>query len=167
MRGSIVGLNFDTSIDSLATLYYAAMEFIALQTRHIIETLGAGGHEVGSVFMAGGGMCRNEVLLGLLANATGRAVVVPEYVDKAVVVGAAMLGVKAASADGGGRTVGLWEVMRGMAKRGRVVCPEAEGGREGRLLDVKYRVYLRMGEEQRRYREMVKEEMGEWEGESE
>lgn len=138
MRGAIVGLSMDSSMDDLALQYYAAMEFIAQQTRHIIDTMNQHGHEITSIFMSGG-QCKNKVLMELIANATGLPVCMPKYIDAAVVLGAAMLGAKAASVDKEGKTMGLWEIMDGMSKPGKVVYP-TEDERERKLLEAKYKV---------------------------
>ncbi|KAF8468795.1 FGGY family of carbohydrate kinase [Kalaharituber pfeilii] len=160
MRGSVVGLSMDSSVDGLALMYYAALEFIALQTRHIIEAINMNGHTVTSIFMSGG-QCRNNLLMALIANATGYPVVIPRYIDAAVVLGAAMLGAKAASANEAGETEGLWAIMDRMSKPGDVVLPTKDK-REKELLDVKYRIFLRMSKEQQEYRKMVDDVIIEW-----
>lgn len=160
MRGSAVGLSMDSSVDGLTLMYYAALEFIALQTRHIIETLNTNGHTITSIYMSGG-QCRNTILMNLIANATGHLVVVPRYIDAAVVLGAAMLGAKAASADEqSGETEGLWTIMDRMSKPGTVVVPTKDEN-EKKLLAVKYKIFLRMSKEQQEYRAMVDKAMGE------
>lgn len=138
MRGAIVGLSMDSSIDDLALQYFAAMEFIAQQTRHIIETLNRQGHEITSIFMSGG-QCKNNILMHLIADATGYPVVIPRYIDAAVVLGAAMLGAKAASVDSKGNTESLWAIMDRMSKPGKMVYP-TENANEKRLLGAKYEV---------------------------
>lgn len=161
MRGAVVGLSMDTSVDSLTLMYYSAMEFIALQTRHIIEALNTNGHTISSIFMSGG-QCQNAILVNLIANTTGFPVVIPKYIDAAVVLGAAMLGAKAASAnETTGETEGLWAIMNRMSKLGSIVLP-AMNKYEKNLLEAKYQVFLRMSREQQEYRRMVDEVMEEW-----
>lgn len=158
MRGAVVGLSMDTSIDSLALMYYSAMEFIALQTRHIIESLNTNGHTITSIFMSGG-QCQNTILMSLIANTTAYPVVIPKYIDAAVVLGAAMLGAKAASVNKTtGETEGLWTIMNRMSKPGSVVIP-TKNKHEKSLLEVKYQIFLRMSKEQQEYRRMVDEIM--------
>lgn len=124
-------------MDDLALQYHGAMEFIALQTRHIIDTMNKAGHDITSIFMSGG-QCKNKLLMALIANATGLPVCIPSYIDAAVVLGAAMLGAKAASRREDGTTDGLWDIMDRMSKPGRVVYPtEVEG--EKKLLEAKYK----------------------------
>ena len=128
----------DASIDDLALQYYAAMEFIAQQTRHIVDTLNAAGHRISSIFMSGG-QCKNAVLMHLIADATGLPVAIPKYIQDAVVLGAAMLGAKAATADGKGDTESLWCVMARMSQTGQVVAP-TDNVHERRLLEAKFEV---------------------------
>ncbi|KAI5820574.1 FGGY family of carbohydrate kinase [Pyronema omphalodes] len=160
MRGSIVGLSMDSSIDDLALQYYAAMEFIGQQTRHIIETLNNAGHKITSIFMSGG-QCKNEVLMHLIANATMLPVAIPRYIQDAVVLGAAMLGAKAATEDENGNTEGLWTIMARMSQSGKVVLP-TDDENEKRLLGAKYKIFLQMAEAQQAYRKSVDEAIGEW-----
>lgn len=138
MRGSIVGLSMDSSVDDLALQYYCAMEFIAQQTRHILETMNNSGHSITSIFMSGG-QCKNDLLMELISNASGLPVCIPRYVDAAVVLGAAMLGAKAASQNERGETKNLWTIMDSMSKTGRVVYPTDDTQTKA-LLEVKYKV---------------------------
>jgi nuclear pore complex protein Nup93 len=153
MRGAVVGLGSDRSKDGLALVYYATMEFIALQTRQIVETMNAAGHGLRSIFMSGS-QCQNEILMDLMATACGMPVVIPRYVHAAVVHGAAMLGAKAASAGADGRTEPLWDIMARMSKPGRVVRSRGEAA-EKRLLDAKYAVFLDQCRTQQEYRRTV------------
>lgn len=95
MRASIIGQSMDVSLDSLAIEYLAACEFIGQQTRQIIERMEESGYQIQAVFMSGG-QCRNGLLMRLLADCTGLPIVIPRYIDGAVVFGAALLGAVAA-----------------------------------------------------------------------
>ncbi|PWW75489.1 actin-like ATPase domain-containing protein, partial [Tuber magnatum] len=160
MRGAIVGLSMDSSTNDLALQYFAAMEFIAQQTRHIIGTLNSQGHQITSIFMSGG-QCKNNILMHLIADATGHPVVIPRYIDAAVVLGAAMLGAKAASVDSEGKTESLWAIMDRMSKPGETIYPTRNVS-EKKLLGAKYEVFLRMSEAQRTYRDMVDAAIEDW-----
>ncbi|KAI5778943.1 FGGY family of carbohydrate kinase [Geopyxis carbonaria] len=160
MRGSVVGLSMDKSVDDLALQYYAAMEFIAQQTRHIVDSLNKSGHEITSIFMSGG-QCKNDVLMHLIANATGFPVSIPRYIDAAVVLGAAMLGAKAASSNTNGETEGLWTIMDRMSHTGRVVYP-TDNANEKKLLAAKYEVFLHMAKSQQTYRQNIDDAIGNW-----
>lgn len=95
MRASIIGQSMDSSVNDLAIQYFAACEFIAQQTRQIVEAMEKAGHRIECVFMSGG-QCRNGLLMRLLADCTGKPIVVPRYIDAAVVFGSALLGAVAA-----------------------------------------------------------------------
>ncbi len=95
MRASIIGQSMDISLDSLALEYLAACEFIGQQTRQIVDKMEESGHDIKAIFMSGG-QCRNGLLMRLLADCTGLPIVIPRYIDAAVVFGTAMLGAAAA-----------------------------------------------------------------------
>lgn len=147
MRGVIVGLGMDSDIDALATHYYAALEAIGMQTRHIVDSLNNAGHKITSIFMSGG-QCKNPLLMHLLASCTGLPVVMPEYIDAAVVLGSAFLGVQASTGEP------LWDVMARLSKSGKIVYP-SEDPDEMALFGVKYKVFLDLADSQRRYRAAV------------
>ena len=160
MAGSVIGLNSDKSIDGLALHYYATMEFIAMQTRQIIEQMNQAGHSITSIFMSGS-QCQNEILMSLMATTCKVPVLIPKYVHAAVVHGAAMLGAKAASADSEGKTEPLWNIMDRMSKPGRLV-KQGTNEQESKLLDAKYRVFLEMCQTQQTYRKEVDEAIKGW-----
>ena len=160
MTGSVIGLSSDRSIDGLALYYYATMEFIALQTHQIIETMNKSGHQIHSIFMSGS-QCQNDILMRLMASACDMPVLIPQYVHAAVVHGAAMLGAKAASADKNGKTEPLWDIMDRMSKPGRVVAPSSDP-HEKQLLTVKYKVFLEQCHKQREFRQEIDDVVNTW-----
>ncbi|KAI9695253.1 MAG: hypothetical protein M1820_008772 [Bogoriella megaspora] len=160
MTGSVVGLSSDRTVDGLALYYYATMEFIALQTHQIIETMNKSGHVISSIFMSGS-QCQNDILMELVATACGMPVLIPKYVHAAVVHGAAMLGAKAASADKNGKTEDLWSIMDRLSKPGRTVWPKKDEGLK-KLLKVKYDIFLEQCEGQQRFRKEVDDAIGGW-----
>ncbi|KAL2005910.1 hypothetical protein VTN00DRAFT_10403 [Thermoascus crustaceus] len=160
MSGAMVGLSSDKSIDGLSLYYYATLEFIALQTRQIIETMNKAGHRITSIFMSGS-QCQNDILVKLIASACEMPVLIPRYVHAAVCHGAAMLGAKAASADAEGRTEPLWDIMDKMSKPGKKVDPTTDE-HEKALLKVKYEVFLEQCFKQQEYRRRVDDAVSEW-----
>ncbi|KAF1987023.1 Pentulose kinase [Aulographum hederae CBS 113979] len=160
MKGSVIGLSPDKSVDGLALYYYGTMEFIALQTRHIIETMNSSGHQISSIFMSGS-QCQNDILMSLMATACDMPVLIPRYVHAAVVHGAAMLGAKAASAEKDGKSESLWSIMDRMSKAGKAVHPNKDAT-EKKLLQKKYEVFTEMCEAQQRYRKDVDAAIEEW-----
>lgn len=153
MRGSVIGLSSDKSVDGLALYYYGTMEFIALQTHQIIEAMNSSGHEISSIFMSGS-QCQNAVLMSLIATACDMPVLIPRYVHAAVVHGAAMLGAKAASTDKDGNSEPLWDIMDRLSKPGKAVYPSKDEN-EKKLLKAKYKVFLEQCESQRQYRKDI------------
>ncbi|KAK5128561.1 hypothetical protein LTR85_003232 [Meristemomyces frigidus] len=160
MKGSVIGLSSDKSIDGLALYYYATMEFIALQTHQIIESMNNSGHIISSIFMSGS-QCQNAVLMELMATACEMPVLIPRYVHAAVVHGAAMLGAKAASTDKEGNSEPLWNIMDRMSKPGKAVYPNKDEG-EKKLLQAKYKVFLEQCEQQRTFRKDIDEAVAGW-----
>lgn len=160
MTGAVVGLTSDKSVNALAIYYYGAMEFIALQTREIVERMNSAGHNVRSIFISGS-LGLNDVLTSLIATALTMPVVIPQYVHAAVARGAAILGAKAATADSSGVTEDLWSVMSRMTKPGKVVQPRCDVG-EMKLLDSKYAIYLKQCSAQKEYRQAVDDAIIGW-----
>ena len=156
MRGSIIGQSMDVSLDALAIEYLAAVEFIGQQTRHIVEALNTAGHQITQIYLSGG-QCRNNILTKIMATCTGLPIVMPKYIDGAVVLGAAMLGAKAAS----GRKTRIMDVMSKLSGPGAVVVPDERDSVNGKLLNVKYKTFLDQAEQQQQYRKAVNEALGE------
>jgi len=92
MRGSFVGLTLDSSLADLALKFNVTLEAIALQTRHIVDTLNANGHSIQEIYISGG-QAKNAPLVQLLADVCGIPVILPGLDGgTSVVLGAAMLG---------------------------------------------------------------------------
>ncbi|OJI89914.1 hypothetical protein ASPTUDRAFT_60571 [Aspergillus tubingensis CBS 134.48] len=160
MTGSLIGMTSDKSVDGLAIHYYATLEFIALQTRQIVETMNKAGHSLASIFMSGS-QCQNDILVKLIASACDMPVLIPRYIHAAVCHGAAMLGAKAASADAEGKTEDLWSIMDRMSKPGKKVVPTTDKT-EKALLAAKYKVFLEQCYKQQEYRALVDQAVASW-----
>lgn len=155
MRGSIVGQSMDVSLDNLAITYLAAVEFIGQQTRHIVDTLNTCGHKITQIYLSGG-QCRNSLLTHLMATATGLPVIIPKYIDAAVVLGAAFLGANAAHPERN-----LWKIMSQLSAPGSVVYPAPRESLDAKLLRAKYEVFLDQAQSQQKYRDSVNKALGE------
>lgn len=160
MKGSVIGLSSDKSVNGMAIYYYGAMEFIALQTKQIIESMNESGHVISSIFMSGS-QCQNEVLMKLMSTACDMPVLIPRYTHAAVCHGAAMLAVKAASTDHDGKSEPLWDIMDRMSKPGKAVYP-GKDEHEKKLLAAKYKVFLKLCHDQRQFRSDVDEAIKGW-----
>lgn len=169
MRGMITGLKLDRSLTDLCLRYYATLEAIALQTRHILEEMNGKGHKIDSIYMSGGHV-KNPVFMQLIADVCGVPVQLPFSSSASVVAGSAILGrfaaeVKdpiAAGAHGQhapkhataitNQTIAetasfahsshLWDLMVRMTKPGTLVFPSQDKGLKA-LLNVKYKVRYR------------------------
>ncbi|KAJ7667593.1 hypothetical protein DFH06DRAFT_1280541 [Mycena polygramma] len=134
---------------------------IALQTRHIVDTLNAAGHTITSIYMSGG-QAMNRALMQLFADTCGMPVVLPFEHSGAVVRGAAMLGRFAAEAHGrpamGETEQGemLWRIMVEMTPHGTLVAPGASP-KEKKLLAAKYKIFRETIDIQKRWRQEMEE----------
>merc|ERR1712169_29810 len=166
MRGAMIGIDSDKSTDNMAMWYYATMEFIAMQTRQIIEQMNKAGHQISSIFMSGS-QCQNPILMDLISTICQMPVLIPRYVNAAVVHGAAMLGAKAAShawalSVPGAESETLWSIMDRMSKTGRVVEP-GQNEKEKALFDAKYEVFLELCNSQQAFRSKIDKAVDSWE----
>ncbi|KAI8321646.1 Pentulose kinase [Martensiomyces pterosporus] len=164
MRGSIVGetLTAADSIEALAARYLACICGLAYGTRAILDAVvAAGGRRVTELLMSGG-LSQGRVFTQILADVTGAQVIVPRFVDGAVVLGSAILGRVAseysssgdADPSGEAHTRRLWESMASMSGEGSVVQPTTDAATLA-LHERKYRVMLEMQQDQLKYRAMM------------
>ncbi|MGV3489708.1 MAG: FGGY-family carbohydrate kinase [Devosia sp.] len=92
--GVISGLSLESDFDSLCRLYWRTAVSIAVQVRHILETLGAQGYGIDTLHVVGG-HTHNALLMELYADATGCTVIEPMTQD-ATLLGVAMVAATAA-----------------------------------------------------------------------
>ncbi|KAF8883452.1 FGGY family of carbohydrate kinase [Infundibulicybe gibba] len=164
MRGSIFGLELASGLPDLARKYYATLESISLQTRHIIDTLNAAGHHITSIYMSGG-QAKNLLLMQLFADVCGMPVVLPAEDSAAVVLGAAMLGRFAAEMQtqvqetrwtAEAQAQALWNIMVDMTPVGTLIRPAASAVVK-KLLEAKYKIFRESIEIQQRWRKEMDE----------
>ncbi|KAH7888170.1 hypothetical protein F5I97DRAFT_2014782 [Phlebopus sp. FC_14] len=153
MRGAIIGLELDASLSDLSRKYYLTLEGIALQTRHIIESLNIAGHDITSLYLSGG-QARNTVLMQLFADTCAVPVVLPASYSEAVVLGAAMLG--RIAAEGIKRGEEMWKVMVEMTLPGTLIAPAASP-KVKKILDAKYNIFREIIDTQKRWRQQMEE----------
>ncbi|HZP11576.1 MAG TPA: FGGY-family carbohydrate kinase [Nevskiaceae bacterium] len=146
LRGMISGLSLNRTKTETARAYLAAIESIALGTRHIIEAMNKAGHRISKIRMCGGAT-KNPVWLREHADATGCPVLVPRTTE-AMLLGGAM---NAAAASGTFKN--LSEAMARMSGDGDVTRPRA---RTQRYHDAKYAVFHRMHDDQISYQRMMR-----------
>jgi FGGY-family pentulose kinase len=147
LRGMVSGLKLSDSADALALLYLATIQGIALGTRHILDAMRAKGYAP-TTLVACGGDTKNPIFLRAHADATGCRIMVPEE-QEAVLLGAAILGAVAS-----GHRPSVLDAMGKMARAGRTVRPDPD---TAGFYDQKYRVMMRMHDDQLAYREIMSE----------
>jgi len=147
LRGMVSGLKLSDSEDALALLYLATIQGIALGTRHILDAMRDKGYAP-TTLIACGGDTKNPVFLRAHADATGCRIVVPEE-QEAVLLGSAILGAVAS-----GDRASVLEAMGKMARAGRTVRPDPDAAG---FYEQKYRVMLRMHDDQLAYRAIMAE----------
>ena len=137
--GVISGLGLDMDFDSLCRLYWRTALALALGARQNLEALGRRGFATNELLLAGGHR-RNDLLVGLYADATGATIIEPNAPD-AVLLGTAML---AATAAGLHRSPA--DAAAAMDQGGRPHHPDpAMAGR----YDRDYRILLEMQKQRR------------------
>ena len=98
LSGLILGATLDTT---LAELYRALIESIAFGTRMIIENFEEYGIRVSELYACGGMAEKNELLMQIFSDVTGRSIKLARS-SQASALGAAMFGAVAAGRRGGG-----------------------------------------------------------------
>uniref|UniRef100_A0A670XW36 FGGY carbohydrate kinase domain containing n=1 Tax=Pseudonaja textilis TaxID=8673 RepID=A0A670XW36_PSETE len=145
LKGMVVGLTLSQSLDDLALIYLATVQAIALGARHIVETMQVAGHHINTLFMCGG-LSKNPLFVQMHADIIGMPVVLAQEVES-VLMGAAILGA-CASKD----FASLQDAMEKMEKIGRIVLPNHK---DKRFYDKKYQVFLKLVEDQRKYKSIM------------
>jgi FGGY-family pentulose kinase len=145
LRGMISGLHLSATVEDLAVLYLAAIQAIAYQTRHIVEEMNRQGYRISRIFACGGGL-KNDVFLRQHADITGCDLVLPKE-PEAVLLGSAILGAVAAKA-----YPTILEAMTAMTAVASAILPDPTTKEYHRK---KYRVYHRMYDDQKAYREVM------------
>lgn len=115
--GVMSGLSLDSDFDSLARLYWRACVAIAVQVRHILETLNERGYAIDTLHVTGG-HSRNPLLMELYADATGCSVIEPATQD------ATLLGVAMVAATAAGLFSDLPSACSAMAQEGTIRAPD-------------------------------------------
>ncbi len=145
-RGMISGLTLDSSLDSLALLYYATIQAIAYGTRHIIETLNDHGYQISRIHASGGGT-KNPLWLQEHADITRCSMYVAKDCE-AVLLGAAMLAAVAS-----GKYHSILDAMQAMSPVAEVIEPNMN---THGFHDRKYRVFHTLYEHQQQYKSMMR-----------
>lgn len=129
------------------------------------------GHEIKYLFMSGG-LVKNKILMQLLADICKMPVQLPFSHSASVVLGSAMLGAAAyqSHSENGDITSQeaaakrseemsdrLWSIMTKMSRPGSTVLPKENNEKERKLLEVKYKIFHSLIDQQRQFRKQVEE----------
>ncbi|KAI0034386.1 Pentulose kinase [Vararia minispora EC-137] len=159
MRGSLVGMSLSATLHDLARKYAVTLEAIALQTRHIVDSLNAAGHTINSIYMSGS-QAQNVALMQWFADACSIPIFIPHSFSVAVVLGSAILGRFAAeyrtSMSEEEHNRRLWTMMEEMTPPATVVYPAA-APKERKMLDAKYKIFLENIDIQKRWRQEMED----------
>ncbi|MEC5320634.1 FGGY-family carbohydrate kinase [Brenneria populi subsp. brevivirga] len=150
LTGAMTGLKLSRTPEDMALYYLAAIQAIALGTRHIIETMNHSGYSIDTIMASGGGT-KNPVFVQEHANATGCAMLLPEE-SEAMLLGGAMMGTVAA-----GVFDTLPEAMNAMSRIGKTVTPQTNQIKQ--YYDRKYRIFHELYNDHMKYRRLMQEEI--------
>jgi L-ribulokinase len=137
LSGLIVGLTLDTRPEEI---YRALIEAGAFGTRVILENFERNGMPIPELYACGGLAERNELLMQIYADVTGRPIRVARS-SLACALGAAMLGAVAAGEAGGGHADLATAARRMGGVRERVYTPDPG---EGAVYDRLYNEFVRL-----------------------
>ncbi len=132
--GVISGLPMDSSFDSVCRLYWRTAVAIAVQVRHILDTLNARGYAIDTLHVTGG-HTHNALLMELYADVTCCTVIEPAAPDPT------LLGVAMVAATAAGLHPDLPAACTAMAQPGASLRPDPQARAR---LDRDYRIQLAM-----------------------
>ena len=147
VRGLWLGLDGETDAASLHRLYIAVLCGLSYGVADIIDALEARGYRLASIAVSGGAS-RSPLVRQILADATGRRVLLPAT-SEPVLLGAAMLGALA-----GGAHSSLSDAMAAMARTSATVLPA--GGPIAALHARKRAVHRLLRETERQARALMR-----------
>ncbi len=146
LRGMVSGLRLSDTIDSLALVYLATIQAIAHGTKHIVDTMNAGGYSIDTLFACGGDI-KNPVFVREHADVTGCRIVLPSE-PEAVLLGSSILGGVAS-----GDFESVLDAMAAMNHAETIAKPS--GGAVEAFHEKKHKVFARMYEDQMAYRALM------------
>ncbi|PZC84646.1 FGGY carbohydrate kinase domain-containing protein [Helicoverpa armigera] len=146
MRGMICGLSINNSEANLALLYLATLQALAYGTRHIIDALVLAGYEPFKSMLICGGISKDPLFVQTQADSVGLPILRPHEKDS-VLVGSAILGACASK-----YFQNVQDAVANMGGTADVIqpVPSTKG-----YHDKKYRVFLRMFQDQLKYKTIM------------
>ncbi|XP_053684239.1 FGGY carbohydrate kinase domain-containing protein [Sabethes cyaneus] len=150
LKGMLSGLTMTRDVENLAIIYLALMQALAYGTRHIMEVLARSGREAIRSILLCGGLSKNTLFVQTHADICKVPVLLPHETE-AVLLGSAILGACAAKI-----YLDLETAAVGMGGQAEIVKPDmSDNNRE--YHERKYRVFLRMVDDQRAYQCIMNE----------
>lgn len=150
MSGMFIGETTDTSFRNLVYKYVCILEFIAFQTKHMLSIFNSlnGQADITNLLFCGS-LAKNQMLLNLISLLNPKLKIAKPQMDAALMgaYGSYLMG-KALALD-----KSITEVAH--SKTYFHKNPEITTELLVDLLDVKYKIYFSMAEQQRKYREQV------------
>jgi len=146
LRGMISGLALSADEKSLVILYLATCQALAYGTRHILDTLYKAGREKFTSVLICGGLSKNDIFVQTHADVLGIPIGLPET-KEAVLLGAAMMGANAA-----GLHDNLEKTTKAMSGEAKFVEPNPGSFN---YHDRKYKVFLKMVQDQMEYQKLM------------
>ncbi|KAJ6644432.1 FGGY carbohydrate kinase domain-containing protein [Pseudolycoriella hygida] len=146
LKGMISGLTMSVQEENLAVTYLAFVQALAYGTRHILDCLKRQGRPDFETLLICGGLSKNPIFIQTHADCTDLPVLCPNEKEM-VLVGAAILGACASKF-----YPDLESASHGMGGQGTLVRPDPASKI---YHERKYKVFLKMVEDQRAYKEIM------------
>lgn len=144
LRGMICGLSMH---DSIYISYLAIIQALGYSTKHIIESLYKAGREKFKAILICGGLSKNKLFVQTNADVCGIPLLISSE-PESVLLGAAILGAKAS-----GTFPNLITAIKELSNEAFKIEPDKSSFG---YHEKKYRVYLKMLEDQREYQKIMK-----------
>lgn len=149
LRGMLSGLTLTYDERNLAILYLSVLQGLAYGTRHIMEAMEKCGRKGFEGIFVCGGLSKNEIFLQSISDICNIPVFIPNEAES-VLLGAAMLAASAAKV-----FPDVNSTVKAMAGKAHMISPNPE---LKSFHDRKYRVFLKMLDDQLAYRDIMRGE---------
>jgi FGGY-family pentulose kinase len=146
-KGIISGITLDESTNTIARIYYAAIQAIAYGTLHIIETLNSNGYKINKIYACGGGT-KNNLWLQEHSDITGCEIIVSKE-SESVLLGTAIL-----ASVGSGKFNSILEASVKMSSSGKKYIPDK---RYQQYHKAKYKVFKMMYDHFNEYNSLLEQ----------
>lgn len=148
LKGMISGLTMTQDVENLALIYLALIQALAYGTRHILDVLARSGREPIRSILLCGGLSKNGLFVQTHADICSIPVLLPHETE-AVLLGSAMMGACAA-----GVYADLKTAATEMGGTAEIIKPDMSDDNRD-YHERKYRVFLKMVDDQRSYEKLM------------